>query len=264
MTITQTDFVESLKTAARENPLGAGLIAGGALWLLIGNDRLKAAVSSAAAAASSTVDQGTHTLRAAGPKLKTTSAPPTAPEMDHEGHSGMEETFHRARSSASDAASGAAEMISEAADSIKDRFDEGIAYAQENFNKMGNGLPDRQTLEWAQSSFSDILERQPLVLGAIGLAIGAAVAGAFQTSEIENEWAGELSDTVKEDLTTRAEAVVESVREGVDIMKSEISDAGAESVDRLKHTGKDALNAARETTTESKGRPDHVGVKGLS
>jgi hypothetical protein len=251
MTNTQTDFVESLKTAARENPLGAGLIAGGALWLLIGNDRLKAAVSSAA---SSTIDQGTHTFRAAG-SLKTTSAPPTAPETDHEGHSAIGQTFRQAKSSASSAASGAAEAISDAADSIKDRFDEGMAYAQESFNKIGNPLPDRHSLEWARSSLSDILERQPLVVGAIGLAIGAAVAGAFQTSEIENEWAGELSDAVKDDLTTRAEAVAKNVREGVDTVKSEISDAGAESIDRLKQTGKDALNVARETTTGS------VGIK---
>jgi len=246
MTNTQTDFVESLKTAARENPLAAGLIAGGALWLLIGENRLKSAVSSAATAASSTIDQGAHAIRAAG-SLKTTSAPPTAPEMDNEGHSVVGQTFRQAKSSASSVASGAADAISDAADSIKDRFEDGIAYAQENFNNMGNPLPDRHTLERARSSLSDILERQPLVVGAIGLAIGAAVAGAFQTSEIENEWAGELSDTVKEDLTSRAEAVAKSVREGVDTVKSEISDAGAESMDRLKHTGKDALNAARET-----------------
>jgi hypothetical protein len=249
---TQTDFFESLKTAARENPLGAGLIAGGALWLLIGNDRFKAAVSSAAAAASSTIDQGPHTFRAAG-SLKTTSAPPTAPKTDHEEHSAVGQTFRQAKSSASSAASGAAEAISDAADSIKDRFDEGIAYAQESFNKIGNPLPDRHSLEWARSSLSDILERQPLVVGAIGLAIGAAVAGAFQTSENENEWVGELSDTVKKDLTTRAEAVAKSVREGVDTVKSEISDAAAESIDRLKHTGNDALNAARETTTSTVG-----------
>jgi hypothetical protein len=252
MTNTQTDFIEGLKTAARENPLAAGLIAGGALWLLIGNDRLKAAVSSAASTASSNIDYGTHPFRAMG-SLKTTSAPPTAPEMDHEGHSAIEQTFRHAKSSAASAASGAAEVISDAAGSIKDRFEEGMAYAQENFNKIGNPLPDRHTQESARSSLSDILERQPLVIGAIGLAIGAAIAGPFQTSEIENEWAGELSDTVKEDLTSRAEAVARSVREGLDTVKSEITDAGAESIDRLKHTGKDALNAARETTTASDG-----------
>jgi hypothetical protein len=254
MTNTQTDFVEGLKTAARENPLAAGLIAGGALWLLIGNDRLKAALSSAASTASSTIDQGTHPFRAMG-SLKTTSAPPTAPEMDHEGHSVIGQSFRHAKSSAASAASGAAEVISDAADSIKDRFEEGMAYAQENFNKIGNPLPDRHTLESARSSLSDILERQPLVVGAIGLAIGAAIAGAFQTSEMENEWAGELSDTVKEDLTGRAEAVASSVRKGLDTVKSEIGDAAAESIDRLKNTGKDALNDVRETTTAS------VGIK---
>ena len=108
MTNTQTDFIESLKTAARENPLGAGLIAGGALWLLIGNDRLKGAI-----------DQGTHPFRAVG-SLKTTSAPPTGPDMDHEGHSAMGQTFRQAKNSAASVASGAAEMISDAADSIKD------------------------------------------------------------------------------------------------------------------------------------------------
>ena len=226
MTNTQIDFIDRLKTASRENPLAAGLIAGGALWLLIGNDRLKAAVSSAASTASSTIDQGTHPFRATG-SLKTTSAPPTAPEMDHEGHSAIEQTFRHAKSSAASAASGAAEVISDAADSIKDRFEEGMAYAQENFNKIGSPLPDRHTLESARSSLSDILERQPLVVGAIGLAIGAAVAGAFQTSEIENEWAGELSDTVKEDLTSRADAVAKSVRKGIETVKSEVSDAGA-------------------------------------
>ena len=255
---TQTDFVEALKAAARENPLAAGLIAGGALWLLIGNDRLKGAVSSAAAAASSTVDLGSRNLRAAGSKFETTSAPPTVPEMD--GQSRIQETFRQARSTASDAMSGAVDQISGVADSMRDRLDEGVAYARENFSKMSSPLPDRDTLERARSSLSDVFERQPLVLGAIGLAIGAAVAGAFQTSEIENELVGELSDTVKEDLSTRSEAVAQNVREGVNTLRSEISNAGAESIDRLKQAGRDALDVARETT---KGGPKTPG-KGAS
>ena len=72
-----------------------------------------------------------------------------------------------------------------------------MAYAQENFNKIRNPLPDRHTLELARSSLSDIIERQPLVLGAIGLAIGAAIAGAFQTFKIENEWPVNLATRSK-------------------------------------------------------------------
>jgi hypothetical protein len=161
---------------------------------LIGNDRLKGAASSAAAAASPMVDIGARNLRSAASGLQRTASPPTAPEMDHEASTRVGETLRDASNAASDAMSGAAEKI-------KDRFEEGVAYAQENFGKLGLG---NESLAKAQSSLADMLERQPLVLGAIGLAIGATVAGAFRTSDLENEWIGDLSDDVKADLNTRA------------------------------------------------------------
>jgi hypothetical protein len=86
---------------------------------------------------------------------------------------------------------------------VRDRFDEGVAYAQENVGRLGNALPG-EAFTKAQSSLADLLERQPLVLGAVGLAIGAAVAGAFRISDLENEWVGDLSDGMKADLNGRA------------------------------------------------------------
>jgi hypothetical protein len=201
---------------------------------LIGNDKL--AASAAAAAASPMVDSGTRTLRSAASGLQRTAAPPTAPEMDHEGSFRVGETFRDAGHVASDAVSGAAEKI-------VDRFDEGVAYARESFGKLG---PGKETLAKAQSSLADMLERQPLVLGAIGLAIGATVAGAFRTSDLENEWIGDLSDDVKADLNTRAGAVSQSLREASDTLKAEFGDTGAEAIDRVKQAGMDAADAARE------------------
>ena len=148
----------------------------------------------------------------------------------------VSETLRDAGSAASDAMSGAA-------DKIRDRFDEGVAYAQENFGKLG---PGKESLVKAQSTLADMLERQPLVLGAIGLAIGAAVAGAFRTSDLENEWIGDLSDDVKADLNTRAGAVSQSLREASDTLKAELGDTGAEAIDRVKQAGTDAADAARE------------------
>jgi hypothetical protein len=120
--------------------------------------------------------------------------------------------------------------VSGAADKIRDRLDEGVAYAQDSFGQLGSG---KETLAKAQSSLAHMLERQPLVLGAIGLAIGAAVAGAFRTSDLENEWIGDLSDDVKADLNTRAGAVSQSLREASDTLKAELSDTGAEAIDRV-------------------------------
>ena len=107
-------------------------------------------------------------------------------------------------------------------------------------------VPDKSSLTNAQSSLADMLERQPLVLGVIGLAIGAAVAGAFRTSDLENEWIGDLSDDVKADLNARAGAVSQSLREASDTLKAELSDTGAEAIDRVKQAGMDAADAARE------------------
>ena len=235
----QDGFVGSLVSAVRDNPLAAVLIGGGALWLLIGEDKVKVAATSATAAASSAVDAGTRNLRATASKFQTTSAPPTAPEMESDGSFPVGDTLRRASGIASDA-------IADSAEKLGDRFDEGVAFAQENLAKLGNVLPGKEALNNAKSSLSQVLERQPLVLGAVGVAIGAAVAGAFQITDLENEWVGDLSDDVKADISGRAGAVNQSLREATDTLKAEVGDTGAEALDRVKQAGTEVADAARE------------------
>ena len=232
MSSTRSGFFDNLVSAVQENPLAAALIGGGAFWLLAGNDRLKSAAGSATAF-SPLVDVGARNPRVAPSKLERTAAPPTAPEMDHDESFRVGETWSKAGSTASDAVLGAAERV-------RDRFSEGVSYSREN-------LPGKDVFTNAQSSFTEILERQPLVLGVVGLAIGAAIASAFRTSDVENEWAGEFSDDLKTEVNTRAGAVSQSLREASDTVKAELSDTGAEAVDRLKHAGMDAADAARTT-----------------
>ncbi|MBB4366165.1 hypothetical protein GGD65_007235 [Bradyrhizobium sp. CIR18] len=238
MSSTKTSFMDSLVTAAGENPVAAALIGGGALWLLAGDQSLKSAARSATEAVASAADVGTSGLRSAASAVKQTVAPPTAPEMDDDSSMGIGDTFRGATAATSDAVSGAA-------DNIRDRFDEGVAFAKEQFSKLASSSPDRQTINSAKSSLADMLERQPLVLGVVGVAIGAAVAGAFRASELENRYIGEVSDDVKADLNRRAGAVSQAVREASDSVIAEISDTGAEVVDRLKQAGMDAAAAAR-------------------
>ena len=233
MSGTQTTFLDNLMAAARENPIAAVLIGGGALWLLMRNETLKRAAGSASATEAPLADIGTR-LRTAE---KFASSPPTAPEMDY-GSSHVGETVRAVGSATSDAAL-------DAVDTVKARLDEGIRYGNETAQKIGEALPGKETLEWTQSSLSALLERQPLTLGAIGLAVGAAVAGAFRASDLEDEWIGEFSDTIKADLNVRAGTVSQSVRKASDALQAEIQDVVSESADRLRQAGSNAADAAQ-------------------
>jgi len=241
MSGTPSSFVDGLTAAVRENPLAAALIGGGALWLLIGNDKLKNAASSLTTAAAPLADAGMRGQRAAASKFEDgyNSVRDRTSRMQDEASPGSGETVHNAKSAASDA-------MSDVADTMSDRFDEGVTGAREVWERLGRAVPKRETLAQAQSSLSDRLERQPLVLGAVGLAIGATVAGALAKSRLEDGWVGDLSDSLKADLSTRAGAVSQSVREASDTLKAEFEDAGAEYVDRVKQAGRDAMDAARE------------------
>jgi hypothetical protein len=239
MSSQESSFFDSLASAVRENPLAATLIGGGALWLLVGNEKLKSAADAATAAVSPMFDAGARNLRAAPSGLARATAPPTAPDLDHNGSFHVGDTLRDAGSAASDA-------VSEVAGKATDRFAEGVAYARNNLGNLANPLPGSEAFTKAQSSLANALEQQPLLLGAVGLAVGAAVAGAFATSALENEWLGEISDDIKADLNTRAGAVSQSLREASDTLKAELGDNGTEAIDRVKQAAQDAADAAQK------------------
>lgn len=231
----QTGFFDSLIAAARENPLSAALVGGGALWLLIGDEKLKGAARSAVNAASDAVDSGSSALRVAATGARRTAAP----ESDHEASTGDSKSLRSAGAAATEA-------ISETLGGVRDRLNGGATFASEQFGKLGDAFPAGETLTKARSSLGDMLERQPLVLGAVGLAIGATIAGAFRTSDIESEYVGEISADLKDELSRRGTAVSKALREASDSVMAEVGDTGTEAVDRLKQAGTDAAQAAMD------------------
>jgi hypothetical protein len=144
------------------------------------------------------------------------------------------------------AAGVASDAVSDSAANVRQRLNEGVAYAQEALSGIADSSAGKQAYEKAQSSLAVTLERQPLLLGAVGLAIGAAVAGAFRVTVPETETMGKLSDDLKNDLRSRTEAVSQSLREASDTVKAEFTDLGSEALDRARQAGLDAVDAARK------------------
>jgi len=198
-----SDFIQDLGDAVRKNPLSAALIGMGVLWLFIGGrpvesagdavrkmglDRIPDPAGNAFDAARSAVRSGTDAI---GERVASVKG------AVRDGAAG---TFDNAAWYGQDYADTASEYVTSIPGTSADIFDT------------------------VRSNLSDVFRVQPLALGAVGIAIGAGIAAALPATQLETDYLGETSDTVKakaaefaaeqtDGVTTVAENVVEAVTE---------------------------------------------------
>jgi hypothetical protein len=114
-------------------------------------------------------------------------------------------------------------------DGVVDALDSAARYGREyadTASEYVTSIPgsSAEIFDAVRSNLTDLFKAQPLALGAIGIAIGAGIAAAFPATEIEADYLGETSDTVRKNaaqfaaeqtdrVTTVAEAVVNAVKE---------------------------------------------------
>jgi hypothetical protein len=131
---TGTEFVNTIGSAVRDNPLPAALIGMGLVWLFTGGR------SSLRSGFGATVD-GLSTVTA---------------------------------------------KVTDGAESAGSAIGDSAASAVE-------GVRAGLSVTTAQSTLGGLLQRQPLLLGAIGLAIGAGVGATLPTSQVETDYLGDAS-----------------------------------------------------------------------
>jgi len=106
-------------------------------------------------------------------------------------------------------------------------------------SKAGDVLaPDRIARAGAQASQSidEMVRRNPLIVGAVGLAIGAVIASALPSTRQEDELLGRAADDVKR----RAQ---EAALGGVESAKSVATEVYQAATDRAKQEGLSLDNA---------------------
>jgi hypothetical protein len=81
-------------------------------------------------------------------------------------------------------------------------------------------------LRSARNTLSAALERQPLLLGAIGVAIGAGIGSMFASTQTENELLGATGTAVKDKVQSMASDVVGATGEAIDRMATEANTQG--------------------------------------
>lgn len=206
------EMIDNLGRQARDNPLPLALMGAGLAWLMFGKPPAR---REAHEPRSFMADPYTGEVGFEGETMRYHEDydPLTGADLDHERH-GLKAKAGEAASKVRAAVGSAAHKVSDAAHGVADRgahamegAREGLHSARgrtgEGVHKAGHRLSsagERAREEAsrygrrAQQGFMDVLENEPLIVAAAGVAIGAAIGAALPASRMENKAVGRLRD----------------------------------------------------------------------
>ena len=119
------------------------------------------------------------------------------------------------------ATSGMMQRASEGMSSTKDRLSQTTQSAKERVGQIGQGA--RERVERVRTGYDALVREQPLVLGAIGLAVGALLAAAAPRTRREDELMGEASDRLTERAKEAGKETLEKAKQVATVAKDAAS-----------------------------------------
>jgi hypothetical protein len=192
------DFIDELNEAIRQNPVPAVLIGAGLLWMFMGG-----AKNTVLGGASRSLFRGL----AEGAQQTGAAASRGAREVGAkvaDGASAIAETAGEAGSQAAGAMRTAAGALGEAASQTASQ---GMQMAKSAYDAAGNMIAPidhsmskrgSEAYKGFQQTLAKMFDKQPLLLGAVGIAVGAGIAASLPASDLENRLMGDTSDSLKD------------------------------------------------------------------
>ena len=215
-------FLDDLGHAVQANPVPAALIGMGALWMLMGGGRATAAaglLSAGAAGVTGAAAGVTGALAPVGTAVK--GAVNSIGQNVSELASAANDAAGRTIDAAGDAAADATNYVASTASNAGSKLREQSGSAGASASAFAGSV---------QGNLTQTFERQPLLVGVIGLAIGAAIATAFPKTRLEEETMGDQAAAMKEKVETfvsdQAENLGEVATRTVEAMKEEAETQG--------------------------------------
>jgi hypothetical protein len=132
----------------------------------------------------------------------------------------------------------------------------------------------RQTGQRAHETFAETVQRHPVVVGAVGLAIGAIIAAALPVTRKEEQLLGEAGSELKKKAQGVASEGFEAVKGATQEVYEDIAAHAREqglSADGMREAGanvgqkvKEVIAKAKDSSTGQPGWPDDDSQKPLS
>jgi len=192
------DFVGALQAAVRENPTSAALIGMGVLWMFMGGSNTSLFGGGGRKSILRGVGQGAGEV---GGVVRGTAAR-IGSSVGHMADAAAETVSHVAggvREASSTIAEHGSRTAGQAADAVSSIYDATTNAASHAVDTASNAATSaahamQETgTRWGSSfqrNIGELFERQPLLLGAVGIAIGAGIAASIPTTEAENKVMG--------------------------------------------------------------------------
>ena len=136
---------------------------------------------------------------------------------------GAETVTDKATSAAHDLRDTVAGMTQVVADSVKDNVTTATASVSDAASKFKDTAADLS--DQTRKGLVDLIDRNPLLVAGVGLAIGAFIAASIPPSDAENRIFGERSDDLKGKAFAAASQGVERAKGVATDMVGEVSDA---------------------------------------
>lgn len=221
------DMMSNLGTQVRDNPMALAMIGAGMAWLMIGKNEH-----------SDTSAQG--------------FAPPPNAQPDASASS-----IHGLGGVVGDATQSLGEKTSEFKDAVRER----ASHATEKLHDLGGQATAAGRK--AVQSFDDILQQEPLIVGALGLAVGVAIGAALPATTVENRTFGQARDdllhagqdrvaAVAQDLKASGRAAFEAVKSEADTQGFSGGEGQPSIVEKAEAVIRSGVEAARDEFSGSR------------
>jgi hypothetical protein len=186
------DMFGNLGHQVKDNPLALAMIGAGVAWLMMGKGH-----------------DGAHGLRSDS-SGSADQAGVLGSGMAGAAESKTGDIKDKAMNMAQAATSGVSDMASHLKDGVAASAQSAMHVAQ----SAGQGVSELG--HRAQRTFMDTLEQEPLIIGALGVAVGAAIGASLPATGIEDRTFGAARDRVTDKAKTMASDGVEQAKDAVE------------------------------------------------
>ena len=195
-----TEIGSSLGRCVKDNPMPVLLTATGIGWMMFGPNQSRSAVRYNRYAYDD-AEEGAEGLTA---KIS---------ETMQSGATATRQQFAKTTETAK-------ETVSRTTDKVKETADRAADALHETVNKTRDIAQSQ--VKQVRDGFNQLLEEQPLILGAVGLAVGAMIGAAFPSTEQEDRLVGEIRDKT---LNKGKELGAQAYEKGSELAKQNIERA---------------------------------------